>query len=159
MKRILFAVCLLIPLDALADWAPEPVAETEIWDCIEEAGSGWHAGATCLRQFSNVCIEDSGSFDSIIVAQCKDAEMKGWDAVLNTAYQSLITDLSGPEIPTVAAEALRDALRAWIEFRDAECLSRGNLTIGTGHYEDGADCFLRVTAGRALDLIAYGCTQ
>ncbi|KIC43390.1 hypothetical protein RA27_01290 [Ruegeria sp. ANG-R] len=103
-------------------------------------------------------MEESGAFDSITVAQCRDAETEGWDAVLNTAYQSLRADLSAPDMLPVAAEALTDAQRAWIKFRDAECLSRGNLTTGTAHFEDGADCFLRVTATRALDLIGYGGT-
>ncbi len=153
------AVLSLLPVQALADWAPDPVAEADIWHCVAEAGEGWHAGAMCVRNFANACIEESGSYDSIAVAQCMDAETKAWDAVMNTAYGSLRQDLSDPELPPVAAEALRDAQRAWIAFRDAECLSRGNLTTGTGHFEDGADCMLRVTATRALDLIGYGGTQ
>ncbi|SDW19306.1 Uncharacterized conserved protein YecT, DUF1311 family [Ruegeria halocynthiae] len=156
MRSLLFVTCLMFPVHALADWAPKPVDEAELWDCVTQAGSSWHAGASCIGRFADACVEESGAYDSITVAQCHDAEMKGWDAVLNSAYQSLQADLSEPDMLPVAAEALTDAQRAWINFRDAECLSRGNLTTGTGHLEDGADCFLRVTATRALDLIGYG---
>ncbi|WP_171096936.1 lysozyme inhibitor LprI family protein [Ruegeria sp. HKCCD7255] len=159
MKMLLVSVCVFTPLQTMADWMPEPVPESEIWDCVTRSGSDWHAGAQCIGTFSNACIESSGAYDSIAVSQCKDAEMQGWDAILNTAYNSLRADLSAPDILPIAAEALKDAQRAWIIFRDAECVSRGNLTTGTGHFEDGADCLLRVTATRALDLIGYGGTQ
>ncbi|MEM7090514.1 MAG: lysozyme inhibitor LprI family protein [Pseudomonadota bacterium] len=159
MKEILVAACLMMPAQAGADWAPEPVTENEVWDCVNQSGSDWHAGASCIGTFSNACIESSGTYDSMTVAQCRDVETQGWDAVLNTAYTSLQADLSAPEMLPIAAEALKDAQRAWITFRDAECLSRGNLTTGTGHFEDGAECLLRVTATRALDLIGYGGTQ
>ena len=102
------------------------------------------------------CISGTSAVGNIPTVQCLHAEAQGWDDVLNTAYQSLREALSGPEMLPGAAEALRDAQRAWIPFRDAECLSRGNLTKGTGHFEDGAECNLRVAATRTLDLIGYG---
>lgn len=158
MKHFLAIALLSLPLQAAADWAPKPVNEADLWGCVADAGDGWHAGAVCIGRSAEACIEESGAHDSITVAQCLEAEAKGWDGVLNTAYQSLRTGLSGPEMLPVAAVALKDAQRAWIAFRDAECLSRGNLTTGTAHFEDGADCTLRVTATRALDLIGYGGT-
>ena len=114
--------------------------------CIEAAGDGWHAGATCIGTFAAAYISGMGAVSSIPVTQCLDAEAQGWNDVLNTVYQSLREALSDPEMLPVAAEALRDV----------ECLSRGNLTKGTGHFEDGAECSLRVTATRTLNLIGYG---
>ncbi len=156
MKRLWFIALCLLPASASADWAPEPFSEDTVWDCVEAAGPGWHDGAVCIGQFSAACIEDSGQTGSIPVAQCMEAEMRAWDGVLNTAYGSLRDVLATSDALPVATEALRDAQRAWIPFRDAECLSRGNLHSGTGHFEDGAECLLRVTATRALDLIGYG---
>lgn len=156
MRALLCLVLAAVPSLTAADWTPAPVAEATIWDCVEAAGDNWHAGARCIGGFATACISDAGLTDSISIAQCMETETQAWDAVLNTAYQSLRADLAGPDMLPVAAEALRDAQRAWIPFRDAECLSRGNLTTGTGHFEDGAACMMRVTATRALDLIGYG---
>ena len=51
-------------------------------------------------------------------------------------------------------EALRDAQRAWIAFRDAECAME-YAAWGTGSIRSiaGADCMMSLTAERTVRLI------
>ena len=154
MKHLAVVVLSIAPIMAWADEPPTPVPEAEIWACINAVGDG--QSAECIGSFANACMERAGAYDTITATQCFEAETTGWDAALNTAYQALRANLSGEDVPAGAADALRDAQRAWIPFRDAECQWRGNLTFGTSHITDGAVCMLEVTAARVLDFVGYG---
>lgn len=156
MRWVVAMVFAFSAAPSLADETPDPVSEAAIWECITAAGAEPRAATSCIGTFANTCMEAAGAYDTITVTQCMEAETIGWDAALNTAYQDLRADLSGPDVPAGAADALRDAQRAWIPFRDAEFSWRGNLTTGTSHITDGAQCVLDVTATRVLDLVAYG---
>ena len=138
---------------SLADETPDPVSEAAIWECITAAAAEPRGAASCIGSFANACMEVAGAYHTIAVTQCMVAETVGWDAALNAAYQDLRADLSGLDAPAGAADALREAQRAWIPFRDAECRWRGNLTR---HITDYAHCVLDVTATRVLDLVAKG---
>lgn len=68
------------------------------------------------------------------------ATMKAWDADLDPADQG-------------AAEALRDAQRAWIPYRDAACGAEGFFYLG-GSMESMVvtDCLTRLTRERTAAL-------
>ena len=140
----------------LAGGAPDAVT-----DCLASAGYDRAAGEACLGLLASPCIDALPTPAPVDVAQCIEAETAVWDTALNAAYGDLIAaaqamDGDGGETPDGQEEALRAAQRAWIAFRDADCAWRGNLTFGTGHFTDGAECAQRLTAARVLDLIQYG---
>jgi uncharacterized protein YecT (DUF1311 family) len=84
------------------------------------------------------------------LTQCASEAAAKADTDLNAAYKTLL-NLLGPEDQT----RLRDAQRAWIDFRNAECAFR------TKSYADGSiypmllsNCFADVTRARTADFEA-----
>lgn len=89
---------------------------------------------------------------------CADQDFQTQDADLNDAYASAKDILQGVDADLApedqgAAQALLDAQRAWITYRDAGCKAEAYL------YEGGSmrpmvysSCLARVTAARAQDL-------
>ncbi|MBO1074075.1 lysozyme inhibitor LprI family protein [Roseomonas marmotae] len=85
--------------------------------------------------------------------ECAGDGLRKADAALNEAYQQIMARLR-PDAP--ARQALRDAQRAWIRFRDGEC---DFATIGV---EGGsirpmlaAQCRQRLTEERLAQLRRY----
>jgi uncharacterized protein YecT (DUF1311 family) len=86
-------------------------------------------------------------------ASCMAADLRQADDTINTVYQQLIRSISGTD-----RIALRDAQRAWIKFRDAQC----GLNAGTGQRDawlnqllkdyQKAVCVTRVTNDRVAEL-------
>ncbi len=92
---------------------------------------------------------------------CAMAEAEAWDVLLNTHYQTALTTLRTADthdadvFPEFAnrVTALRDAQRAWITLRDADCtLEYAMWGAGTMRQIAGADCKLQKTAERAIYL-------
>lgn len=92
--------------------------------------------------------------------ECYVAEHGLWDKRLNAAYQSLIkkftTDdeelpLAGTPKPTARVELLRQAQRAWVAFRDADCKVE-TREGGSSARVTGASCVLDHTIERTLTL-------
>ena len=80
---------------------------------------------------------------------CSTNERRVQDVRLNGAYKATLGALA-PE----RRDDLRDAQRAWIAFRDAECRLLGPDDYGQlGHLLE-LECLLRMTAERALALEA-----
>jgi uncharacterized protein YecT (DUF1311 family) len=87
---------------------------------------------------------------NVDMMDCIDAEIQRQDQRLNKVYKTLGIDLSDER-----KTQLRDAQRAWIKFRDANC----------GFYRDpdggslagllAADCMMRLTADRAQELADF----
>jgi uncharacterized protein YecT (DUF1311 family) len=80
--------------------------------------------------------------------QCAYADWEAADAKLNTAYRLAINMLEGwdadlPAEEQGGAEALREAQRAWITFRDKACEAEGYAMKG----------------GSAEPLLVYGCMR
>ena len=94
-----------------------------------------HAAQTSTRAMSG-CIGD---------------EAARHDVRLNRAYQAALGRL---EVPRQRA-ALRQAQRAWIAFRDADCDSYSDADWGPSSGVDENACLLKRTAERADELETY----
>jgi uncharacterized protein YecT (DUF1311 family) len=82
------------------------------------------------------------------MVQCVDGETTVWDALLNADYQRLLGD-----VPSKAADAVREAQRAWIALRDADCKVPYDIYEGGSMARlDAANCMLDHTAERVLQL-------
>jgi uncharacterized protein YecT (DUF1311 family) len=107
--------------------------------------------ATCVGQYSQICMAQPGGDTTLGMVECSADEYRAWDAVLNAQYGEFRSSLDeGP------ATALQVAQRAWIELRDADCAFSASL------YEGGtlaqvvhSGCLMQETAERALDIAQW----
>ena len=79
---------------------------------------GWAFGAQAEDELLSpefyACLEPPVGMTTQGMVACMGAERALHDAKLNAAYQQLMT-----ELPEDRREALKEAQRAWIKFRDA----------------------------------------
>ena len=137
-----------------------PALET----CFETAEQGGRAD--CIGKMAEACMEaEEGGHTTLGMVSCTVAEARAWDAILNVEYQQTLDDLEAMDtreavqFPDYAARAdsLRDAQRAWIAFRDAECgLVYAMWGAGSMRNIASANCKLEMTAERALELRNLG---
>ncbi|MCL3882776.1 lysozyme inhibitor LprI family protein [Marivita sp. GX14005] len=112
----------------------------------------------CLGQASGQCQQLPGGSTTIGMMECIQAETAHWDAILNEQYGrtqdfNAMQDAQGASPVMDRTDALRDAQRAWIAFRDADCAARYALwQDGTMRSIVAANCHLTMTAQRALEL-------
>jgi len=80
------------------------------------------------------------------MVDCLMAQHAHWDKELTIAYQRALKDAEPPQ-----RERLREAERAWIKYRDANC---GYYAAGEGSIArvDAAACMLAMTKARAQEL-------
>ncbi len=108
-----------------------------------DAMDDWYGGEyeTCADETSTIGI-----------ATCVDGLHAAWDGRLNTAYQAVMNRLEGAQ-----KTALRDAQRAWIAYRDANCAfyAAGEGTIAQ---IETAVCMYALTRQRAeeMEMLAGG---
>jgi uncharacterized protein YecT (DUF1311 family) len=101
------------------------------------------------REFSkefDACIEKSGGVTPAVI-DCISVELKRQDALLNENYRKLIAPLS-----TKRKNALLDAQRAWLKFRDTNCDFYYDPDGGSAARIDANECLLNTTADRAKEL-------
>ena len=91
--------------------------------------------STCLGKSNGVTIE---------MINCMLAETRRQDARLNENYKRLISKL-----PTERKNALVEAQRAWIKFRDANCGFYADPEGGSAARVTAHECFLNTIADRA----------
>lgn len=105
---------------------------------------------SCIGEYSQACMTLRPNGETTVgMVQCTIEELEAWDVVLNASYVGLRQRHEG----TMAADALRDAQRAWITFRDADCLAeRAVFEGGTIAQIIHASCQMDHTARRALVL-------
>ncbi|WP_292292721.1 lysozyme inhibitor LprI family protein [Marivita sp.] len=112
----------------------------------------------CLGQASGQCQAQPGGSTTIGITDCILAETREWDAILNEQYQATQAhaaemDAAVPSSMMDRSDALRDAQRAWIAFRDADCGARYAMwQDGTIRTIVGANCQMTMTAQRAIEL-------
>ena len=82
---------------------------------------------------------------------CIAVELKIQDAALNAAYRSLTAGMNARQ-----QAGLRDAQRAWIAFRDADCASRHDWEWGSMSTVAANFCVLRRTVERTIELETFG---
>lgn len=93
-----------------------------------------------------VCMDNSAGVTSTML-DCMTRETALHDLRLNRAYQAALGSLEDG-----AAAQLRNAQRAWIKFRDAECALHSRLTGGSIDRLNGGACMLDMTRERAKQL-------
>jgi uncharacterized protein YecT (DUF1311 family) len=118
--------------------------------------------ATCIGHAADACMQDNPQGETTMgMGFCLSQEWEWWDARLNAAYGSLMerhargaAEVKAEGIETASvAEALREAQRAWIVFRDASCdYERAQWAGGTGGGPATAACLMQLTGVRTLEL-------
>ncbi|MEF2070070.1 lysozyme inhibitor LprI family protein [Consotaella aegiceratis] len=110
-------------------------------------GGGWTAPATAAAQ------ECGAQANQLELTACANEAFAEADDRLNRTYRSIVGRLDG-DAPRL--ESLRKAQRAWIAFRDAECVFATSGTVGgSAHPMIDADCRRRLTLQRAEALETY----
>jgi len=120
--------------------------------------------AECKGRLAAPCMEgEEGGETTLGMVTCTAAETRVWDAYLDSDYRASLAwaeamdaeeRLLSPEFASMA-DALREAQRAWVEFRDAQCaLAYAFWGSGTMRWIAGASCMMEMTAERAIDLRA-----
>ncbi len=109
--------------------------------------------------FSGQALAQSASCDEVTstveMTECAQTAYETADAALNDAYQSAMdvmksVDADLPKSQRGAADALKNAQRAWIEVRDGTCTAEGYLWAGgTGQGLAILSCMATETQARA----------
>ncbi|SDZ75009.1 lysozyme inhibitor LprI family protein [Rubrimonas cliftonensis] len=148
MRRVIVAglTAALIGGGEGAARAAEPPGPIEGAAALEACMTDEEHGDTCVGLISDPCFEAPGGWTTQGMVECFGAETAAWDALLN-AYWPRVT-----EHESHAAEALLSAQRAWIAWRDADCLfHRLRHQGGTMGRVASAACVRDHTAQRVLD--------
>ena len=156
MKRLIMFACLcVLPIGTHAqDLRIDP---SQVRACFANTPVG-AVYPECLGVASNTCQGLPGGSSTVGIATCITAETTEWDAILNEEYKATQalnaeSDATGASPILDRTEALRDAQRAWIAFRDADCAARfAQWQEGTMRTLVSANCHLTMTASRAIDL-------
>ncbi|WP_127109784.1 lysozyme inhibitor LprI family protein [Pararhodobacter zhoushanensis] len=160
MKALALAVAMIMPAAAQAE---EPFAGfmTGVAACLD-ASEDEAAARACIGVGSGACMDGApGGQSTVGMMSCLLAERDAWDVLLNEEYQSARTaarQMDAAEQPAnpefaVRADRLRDAQRAWIAFRDANCAMEYAVWGGGSMRQiTGADCQMQMTAERTIQL-------
>lgn len=106
----------------------------------------------CIGEAADQCQQAPGGSTTRGIAGCLMAEHDAWDAVLNAQYQETRAAFADDD---TASASLRDAQRAWIAWRDAECrFEYDRYGDGSMRSVSAAGCRMTLTARRALELRA-----
>ncbi|MEE2525164.1 lysozyme inhibitor LprI family protein [Hyphobacterium sp. HN65] len=97
---------------------------------------------------------DQGAYTTLEMVDCAAREYELWDEVLNERYRDLMAQYRQDEDTEYLAtqrERLRDAQRAWIISRDADCVfEQGMFEGGSLARMVAIDCLKTHTAQRAI---------
>jgi uncharacterized protein YecT (DUF1311 family) len=99
-----------------------------------------------LSQEYLTCLDKANGVTFSMI-DCIVAETSRQDNQLNDNYKRLISKISPKR-----KEALLNAQRAWIRFRDANCNFYGDPEGGTSARLSADECLLNATADRAKEL-------
>lgn len=125
MKKFILILAVLLPTLVLADQSQQ-----------NEDGC---TPITYSKEY-NTCMDQSGGVTANIL-DCEGAENDKKDKELNQVYQQIMK-----EADVTHKKQTRDAQRAWLKFRDANCAE--DPESGTAGDIDSADCYLSMTAHR-----------
>jgi uncharacterized protein YecT (DUF1311 family) len=92
------------------------------------------------------CMQRAGGVTPDII-DCISAETKVHDARLNESYKALMAALSEPR-----KKELLEVQRAWLKYRELNCKFYFDPNGGTIARVEANDCFLKLTAERAVEL-------
>ncbi len=144
------ATPLLTAMLAAAMFAAMPPAVADdtgtITSCLDAEHKANRDPHICIGRVSDPCLEKASDTTSMVA--CVDREVKIWDGLLNADYQSLLK-----VVPASAADSARQAQRAWIASRDADCKVPYDIYEGgTMARIDSVNCLLGHTGERVLQL-------
>lgn len=159
--RILRRICtgwMMAVAGATAAGAQEVSVDTGLVRACFDGADAIGAAPLCVGEASELC-QDKFGYDTVSMGACIAAETQAWDDLLNETYGIVRPELArrdaeyGYAIST--ADELRNAQRAWIAFRDAECgLLWAMYQEGTMRTLIGGSCRLDMTARRVFELRA-----
>ncbi len=122
--------------------------------------------ANCVGVLSKACMDgEEGGHSTLGMTFCTLAEAQVWDRYLNLEYKQSMAALRDMDADTAVhfpefanrAETLRDAQRAWITFRDAECgLAYAMWGSGSMRNVASASCRLDMISKRTIELRELG---
>lgn len=152
MIRFLVLLSLAAPASAQDGFDP-----TLVFDCLSAPDP-----AKCVGYAADACLLTDQGSSTLGVSACFSDELAIWDVELNDAYQALRfamaerdKDLDPNRPLPKSADALRDAQRAWITWRDLQCgFVHTTFQGGTGGGPASAECLMHLTAEQALRLRA-----
>lgn len=137
------------------EWEMQAYVATEM--CLRGEGPEADRGPDCRGIIYEGCPGNAGSTQDMV--ECSDAGLRFWDARLNASYRELMDiyraeDAEDPESPYQLAPLLREAQRAWIAYRDANCgaFERYRFRGGTLGRLTSITCMSDMTADRAHEL-------
>lgn len=137
---------------AVAASMPILSAANTIEACLGRHSEQAERETQCIGQYSNACmtLQPDGETNSGMI-RCTVEEHDAWDARLNTAYGAYMQQLDAPR-----DSGLREAQRAWMSLRDADC------SFAASAYEGGsmqnlvqAGCQMDYAAKRTLRLLGW----
>ncbi|EAT2981428.1 DUF1311 domain-containing protein [Salmonella enterica] len=96
------------------------------------------------------CIDKSDGITSNI-RDCDAQEMERLDHLLNKAYKHIINELKQNE-QLEQVNRLKEAQRAWLKYRDANCGFIYSETGGTIDLLNGDGCIIEMTKDRTKQL-------
>lgn len=162
MRALMLATSVVIGLTACADaqksdnLAPQSMpmlsAANTIEACLGQYPDTAAREATCIGQYSSACmaLRPDGETNSGMI-RCTAEEYAAWDVRLNTAYATYMQRLEAPH-----DAGLREAQRAWMALRDADC------DFEASAYEGGSmqplvqgGCMLDYAARRTIRLLGW----
>jgi uncharacterized protein YecT (DUF1311 family) len=143
-------ILLLVSSSALAEdpFQPTPAERATIDNCLKrtEDKAVLKQASECVGLIADPCADK----DTATAVACQERETRIWDDLLNKAFQDARAHLDA-----ATGGALKDAQRAWIQFRDAKC------AVSEKEYEEStmatilvADCKLTETGRRAIEMQA-----
>lgn len=116
----------------------------------------------CKGVFADACMAtEEGGQSTFGMSTCAHSEAEVWDRLLNLEYANATqwaTTMDADEaelFPEYAnrVKRLRNAQRAWIAFRDADCeLAYAAWGAGSMRHIAGSNCLLAKTAERTIEL-------
>ena len=115
--------------------------------CIEDAEKASRDPyATCFGKISDPCLETPEGLSTHGQGECIDKERAVWDDFLNREYRALLA-----AVPEAAKPRLREAQRAWVRYRDLDCITPYHFFEGgTMAQPMVRQCHARETARRAM---------
>lgn len=163
MTPLVLALTATLPQPAMAEALHDSFMQG-IAPCLAGAGDDTAARA-CIGSGAAACMAGAEDGETTFgMTACLSAEADAWDRLLNDHYASArlaAQDADAADRATAPAYAvrvarLRDAQRAWIAFRDANCaLDHAAWGMGSMARIAFADCRLHMTAERTLELRAW----
>lgn len=151
MRQLFFACALALTACATPAARADPLsADPQILRaCVIEAGADREALDQCVGLVTRHCVAEEGGSNSMTDVLCRSAEADIWQTLIEE--QTARIAAADP----VDGELLAAANQAWMQWREAECSFRAYENGGgSGEQYDRVSCHVRLTATRAIDLLA-----